>query len=329
MLYLVAKGHAAMARAAAGAATPAAAAAAAGAALRDALLANANLGGDCTHRGMLLGAALGACAGAAAIPPDLLAGLAAARPGSGNAEAIAALAAAVERGCVAGAGGAGTRAPRFGRPAPLLRAPGALLPRAPRDFPQKLAAVEAHAARAGGYAELRYVKGVGPCAPRGAELVPLEGGGGGGGGGGAPALAMGDAERDRLALLAEESAAGAREGAGVSSLAAAAAAAVVSRALADAAEATAAELEGARVAAGALPGTGVFFVAAPRELSARLAAAAAARRSAAAAGVDEDPVVARLAREYGVDVAPFFRRGWGLAQSGGEESLSHGGGGCA
>jgi hypothetical protein len=271
-----------------------AAAAAAGEALRAALLANANLGGDSTHRGALLGAVLGACCGAAAIPRDLLAGLAAFRGPA--APAVDAIASAVE-----GAVTTGAAAHRFGRPAPLARAPAPI----PRDFPGKLAAVAAEADAAGGLALLRYVKGYGPCVKRGGALVPLRGGGralppr-------APALAVGDAERDRLALLAEEGGGAPSAARALASGASGGAALAVPVALAHAAEGPAAELEGARGAAGAPPGTGVFYVPAPGELAARLAAVAEARRAAAAAGA-VDPVVVRLASEYGVDVAPFFR----------------------
>jgi hypothetical protein len=47
----------------------------AGGVFRAALLENANLGGDCTHRGALLGAILGMTLGASNLPRDLVDGL--------------------------------------------------------------------------------------------------------------------------------------------------------------------------------------------------------------------------------------------------------------
>jgi hypothetical protein len=208
--------------------------------VRAALLSNANLGGDCCNRGMLLGALLGCVAGAESLPHDLVGGLLRA-PGL-----AAALDAFVERtarqllgqpapGAVGDAAASAPVAmaaatvlpPRFGRPSPLPRraysAHSAVL--APRDFTAKLARMREHARAAGVVPQrLRYVRGAaGPfavveargvralAAPAGAlqplcaqfALLPVTVGGGARAVPAAPAaaLAEGDAARDRAEVL--------------------------------------------------------------------------------------------------------------------------------
>ncbi len=98
---------------------------------REALVVNANLGGDSCHRGALLGLILGAAAGRAGLPVDLLDRLRAAAPdAAGLAEALAALAAT--RGPSRAAGrseAAGAGAGACGGGGLAIRLP----PRAPRQ----------------------------------------------------------------------------------------------------------------------------------------------------------------------------------------------------
>ena len=136
-----------------------------GGAFRAALLENANLGGDCTHRGALLGAILGATLGASNLPRDLVDGLA---RGPAVSPHIFSLAAIVE----AHGANAPRRPPRFGRPSPLPQCDvnESTPVRAPRDLASKAAIIRSiheRAARAVdapdcGISTL-FVRGVGAC----------------------------------------------------------------------------------------------------------------------------------------------------------------------
>jgi len=134
-----------------------------GEALRAALLSNANLGGDCCNRGMLLGAILGCVSGADAVPRDLIDGL------HRRGELLAVVDSFAER--VARHLEAGPPSvTRFGRPSALPpraysagdSAAGAQSGselRLPTDFPGKIEAIAAHARAAGVPVEhMRYVR---------------------------------------------------------------------------------------------------------------------------------------------------------------------------
>ena len=191
-----------------------------GEALRAALLSNANLGGDCCNRGMLLGAVLGCVVGASGLPPDLVGGLLrrpqlvaaidafaerAARQLLGESERQGGGAAAAAAASAAAVAAAPPLEPRFGRPSPLPRRAytSSSAVRAPRDFEAKLALMREHA-RAAGVAphHLRYVRGAaGPFAvveARGARALA------------APASAPPQPLCARLALVAVDLGGGAR-----------------------------------------------------------------------------------------------------------------------
>jgi hypothetical protein len=131
----------------------------AGGVFRAALLENANLGGDCTHRGALLGAILGMTLGASNLPRDLVDGLV---RGTAVAPHIFSLAATVE----SHGANAPRRPPRFGRPSPLPQCDvnESTSVRAPRDLASKAAAIRSireSAARDDGV--LLFIRGVGAC----------------------------------------------------------------------------------------------------------------------------------------------------------------------
>ena len=125
-----------------------------GEAMRAALLANTNLGGDCCNRGMMLGAVLGAVVGRAGIPADLIDGLARREELLADFQRFSALCASAAAAAAAAAA-EGMHAPsgRLGRPwpSPLLSSPsGALGGLAlPVDFAGKLALLQRLAAAGG------------------------------------------------------------------------------------------------------------------------------------------------------------------------------------
>lgn len=153
MLYLAARFHADMLRAGGGGAGGGGEQAreARGEALREALLANANLGGDCCNRGMMLGGVLGAVLGRSGIPADLLQGLARRQEALAAAAGLSAL--CLSASAAAATAGAGVGAGRLGRPlaSPLLASPSGALGalRVPVDFEGKLRALRELAAAEG------------------------------------------------------------------------------------------------------------------------------------------------------------------------------------
>jgi hypothetical protein len=123
-----------------------------GEALRAALLANANLGGDNCNRGMLLGSVLGAVLGRSGIPADLVEGLV-------RGEEVLASLGKFSGLCAQAAASSPSSAlkGRLGRPyiCPLLSSPtgrlGPLL--APRDFREKVGTLQRMASALGGEGE--------------------------------------------------------------------------------------------------------------------------------------------------------------------------------
>lgn len=130
---------------------------------RAALLSNANLGGDCVNRGLLLGGILGILIGGAHIPQALIDGLYRREQMLPVIHDFAALVCAHHQREQQ----APRIVPRFGRPHPLPLADftGSTAIKAPVDLPDKLALIQAQAAAVRlPVCQLRYVKGVGAVA---------------------------------------------------------------------------------------------------------------------------------------------------------------------
>jgi hypothetical protein len=197
------EGRGGVAGAGEGAGEGAARSAAIGEVVREALLSNANLGGDCVNRGMLLGALLGLVVGERNLPRDLVEGLCRREEVRGAVEAFGDLAARQVEGVAGASTNLPTTSPRFGRPWPLpVRAlfsrrvdeettgegtgaasllsgsgvPPFLLPRPPRDFATKIARMREEAARAG-VADVRSLRYMRTSASNPLVAVPLKGGG--------------------------------------------------------------------------------------------------------------------------------------------------------
>jgi hypothetical protein len=289
----------------------------AGGAFRAALLENANLGGDCTHRGALLGAILGMTLGASNLPRDLVDGLV---RGAAVAPHIFSLAATVE----SHGANAPRRPPRFGRPSPLpvCDVNESTSVRAPRDLESKATAIRSireSAARAAVDARddgtLLFIRGVGACTvARGGKdfqkrLVPVFSRAAT-----SPPpqfrLDEGRAACDAAAVLSALAAGRSSTGA-VPSAESMESSLQTGPILLAANAALDVTLEEAHVAdiASVSPidsGCGVFFFGAPSDLAARLHAVAAARARSLAASEPPtaDVVRERLRLQYGVDI-PF------------------------